>query len=84
MAALNTQPAPMVRMFHVQAALGVCETVVQRLVKEGKLPTPDAGGARKAVCWKLSTIYRWNPDLGDAIAPLLKMPLLKLPSKLAA
>ena len=64
---------PLVRFYHVGCALGTCEASIQAMVKQGRLPKPDANQGRYRQ-WRLSTLRIANPALADSVEILLKLP----------
>lgn len=82
MSTLNNQTAlntadPLVRMYHLTCALGLCEAAIYSAVKKGQLPKADFGGSKgstRVVQWRLSTLRASNPPLADTVEQLLKIP----------
>mgnify|MGYP003375605344 CR=1 FL=1 len=78
--ALNTagEPDPLVRIYHLTCALGICEAAIYAAVKKGQLPKADFsaanGAATRAHQWKLSTLRKANPALAESVEILLKIP----------
>jgi predicted DNA-binding transcriptional regulator AlpA len=70
-----TEHDPLVRLYHVECALGISESNLQKLIKKGRLPAPlDTQGKRKY--WRLSQLRQCNPQLADAVERLLQLPLI--------
>ena len=67
-------PDPLVRAFHVQCALGICEGALFKYIRTGRLPAPTILGPAKAKLWRLSELRACNPSLADSVEILLKLP----------
>lgn len=66
----------MVEPAHLQLALGLSPRAVAAQILKQKIPAYDRisrpmGKPRQG--WNLATIRAWRPDVGDFIAPLLKL-----------
>lgn len=76
--ALNTagagEPDPLVRIYHVLCALGICEGALFKYIQQGRLPAPTILGSHKAKHWRLSELRAANPPLADSVEQLLKLP----------
>lgn len=74
--AIHTQPAipaDLVRVFHLCAALRLCESAILKQVRAGKLPKAD-GRNGNAIWWRLASIRRINPALANAIEHIQQIP----------
>lgn len=71
-------PDPLVRVYHMTCALGMCEAALYGAIRKGQIPKADIsaanGSATRAHQWKLSTLRKANPALADSVEQLLKLP----------
>ena len=69
----SAMPADLVRVFHLCAALRLCESAILKQVRAGKLPKAD-GRNGNAIWWRLASIRRHSPALANAIEHIQQIP----------
>ena len=67
---------PLVRAWHIQAAVGKSESSIAYAIRLGRLPAPAHDGPLRSKLWKLSEIRSVNPTLADSIEILQKLPIV--------
>lgn len=62
-------PDPAVRVEAIAATLGTSANLINRRIKCGDFPAPDAVICRKRPTgWRISTITAWNSQVGARLA----------------
>ena len=76
--ALNPADPPVVTGYHMVCLLGCSSATLNRHIKTGLVPRPDATAKGDGKLWRLSTIRGWRPDLAPDLATMVSRPPAKL------